>query len=155
MDPQLRIREATLNDIPDLLRHRRGMYEDMGYDDEASLVAMTETSRPYVRDAMTNGTQHAWVAVIDNRVVGGGLVIVSPWLSHPYDRQCRQVTVLNMYVEPEFRRQGIARRLMQTMIDWCRKEGFVNVSLHASKSGRPLYESLGFEPTTEMRLKLK
>jgi len=28
------------------------------------------------------------------------------------------------------------------------------VSLHASKMGRPLYESLGFEATTEMRLKL-
>ena len=51
-----------------------------------------------------------------------------------------------MYTDPEFRRQGIARRLMQTMIDWCRKEGFVRVDLHASDKGRPLYESLGFEP---------
>jgi GNAT superfamily N-acetyltransferase len=155
MNPQFLIREATLDDIPALLRHRRGMYEDMGYDDEESLVAMTETSRPYLREAMANGTLHPWVAALEDRVVGGGLIIVSPWLSHPYDRQCRQATVLNMYVDPEFRRRGIARRLMQTMIDWCRKEGFVNVSLHASKSGRRLYESLGFEPTTEMRLKLK
>ncbi len=149
------IREATRDDIPELLRHRRGMYEDMGYDEDASLTAMVETSHSYLREAMTNGTLHAWVAEVDGRVIGGGLIIVSPWLSHPYDRQCRQATVLNMYVDPEFRRRGIARRLMQTMIDWCRREGFVNVSLHASKFGRPLYESLGFEPTTEMRLKLK
>ena len=60
-----------------------------------------------------------------------------------------------MYTDPEFRRQGIARRLMQTMIDWCRKEGFVRVDLHASDKGRPLYESLGFEPTNEMRLNLR
>ena len=155
MDPGILIREATLEDIPQLLRHRRGMYEDMGYDDEASLVVMTETSRPYLREAMTNGTLHAWVAEVDKRVIGGGLIIVSPWLSHPYDHQCRQATVLNVYVDPQFRRRGIARQLMQTMIDWCRRQGFVNVSLHASKFGRPLYESLGFEPTTEMRLKLK
>lgn len=155
MDPEFLIREATLDDIPALLHHRRGMYEDMGYKDEASLVAMIDTSRRYLREAMTNGTLHAWVAGVDSRVIGGGLIIVSPWLSHPYDRQCRQATVLNMYVDPEFRRRGIARRLMQTMIDWCRREGFVNVSLHASKFGRPLYQSLGFEPTTEMRLKLK
>jgi GNAT superfamily N-acetyltransferase len=95
------------------------------------------------------------LAAVENRVVGGGLIIVSPWLSHPYDQQCRQPTVLNVYVYPEFRRRGIARQLMQTMIDWCRKEEFVNLSLHASKQGRPLYESMGFEPTTEMRLKLK
>ena len=30
----------------------------------------------------------------------------------------------------------------------------MHVTLHASDKGRPLYESLGFEPTNEMRLKL-
>jgi len=29
------------------------------------------------------------------------------------------------------------------------------ISLHASPFGRPLYESLGFEPTNEMRLHLE
>ena len=32
------IRQATLDDIPALLRHRRGMYEDMGYNDPVALV---------------------------------------------------------------------------------------------------------------------
>lgn len=44
---------------------------------------------------------------------------------------------------------------MQTMIDWCRHEGFTHVSLHASADGRSLYESLGFEPSNEMRLNLR
>lgn len=155
MDPEFLNREATLDDIPHLLRHRRGMYEDMGYDDAAALDRMLSTSEPYLREALTNRSLRAWLAAAGDRVAGGGLIIVSPWLSHPYDQQCRQATILNVYVDPEFRRRGIARQLMQTMIDWCRKEGFVNVSLHASKFGRPLYESMGFEPTTEMRLKLK
>ncbi len=87
--------------------------------------------------------------------MAGGVVLISPWPSHPYDGQCRRATILNMYTDPPFRRQGIARRLMQTMIDWCREEGFVHVTLHASDKGRPLYESLGFEATNEMRLKLR
>jgi hypothetical protein len=41
------------------------------------------------------------------------------------------------------------------MIEWCRKQGLAMVYLHASQDGRSLYESLGFEPTTEMRLKLR
>jgi GNAT superfamily N-acetyltransferase len=81
--------------------------------------------------------------------------MVNPWPSHPYDLECRRATILNVYVYPGFRRKGIARRLMQTMIDWCRKESFAVVYLHASKDGKPLYEELGFEPTTEMRLKLR
>jgi hypothetical protein len=44
---------------------------------------------------------------------------------------------------------------MHTMIEWCRKQGLVHVTLHASDKGRPLYQSLGFVPTNEMRLDLR
>ena len=65
-------------------------------------------------------------------------VIFSPWLSHPYDLQCRRATILNVYVYPQYRRCGIGRRLIETMIEWCRAEGFAAVYLHASKDGRRL-----------------
>ena len=104
---------------------------------------------------MANGSFRSWLALEGTRIVGGGAILINPWPSHPYDLECRRATILNVYVYPEFRRQGIARRLMDTMIDWCREEGFAAVYLHASKDGKPLYEKLGFEPTTEMRLKLK
>jgi GNAT superfamily N-acetyltransferase len=148
------IRQVTPDDIPELLRHRRGMYEDMGYSDPASLATMASTCEPYLATALQDGSVQGWLAAVGDRVVAGGFVVISPWPSHPYDGQCRRATILNMYTDPEFRRQGIARRLMQTMIDWCRTEGFVHVDLHASDKGRPLYDSLGFKSTNEMRLKL-
>ena len=75
--------------------------------------------------------------------------------THPRDPQPRRATILNLYTYPQYRRQGLARLLMQTMIDRCRGEGFASVSLHASDDGRLLYEALGFQPTNEMRLWLK
>jgi GNAT superfamily N-acetyltransferase len=155
MSPDVHIRQATLADIPDLLRHRQDMYEDMGYNNPEQMAAMVTTCKPYLATAMENGTLHAWLACAGERVVAGGFVLVSPWPSHPYDGQCRRATILNMYTDPPFRRQGIARRLMETMIDWCKQEEFVHVTLHASDKGRPLYEGLGFEPTNEMRLNLR
>jgi GNAT superfamily N-acetyltransferase len=155
MSLEVLIRPATPDDIPELLRHRRGMYEDMGYNDAGTLSGMVSTCKPYLASALANGTLHGWLACAGEKVVAGGVVLVSPWPSHPYDGQCRRATILNMYTDPPFRRQGIARRLMQTMIDWCRKEGFVHVTLHASDKGRPLYDSLGFEVTNEMRLNLR
>jgi len=155
MTLEVLIRPATPDDIPELLRHRRGMYEDMGYNDAGTLSVMVSTCKPYLASALANGTLHGWLACAGEKVVAGGVVLVSPWPSHPYDGQCRRATILNMYTDPPFRRQGIARRLMQTMIDWCRKEGFVHVTLHASDKGRPLYDSLGFEVTNEMRLNLR
>jgi GNAT superfamily N-acetyltransferase len=155
MSPDLLIRQAIQSDVPDILRHRRGMYEDMDYNDAQALSAMQSTSGPYLTTALANGSFRGWLALEGERVVGGGAILISPWPSHPYDLECRRATILNVYVDPEFRRRGIARRLMQTMIDWCREQGFAAVYLHASKNGKPLYEALGFEPTTEMRLKLK
>jgi GNAT superfamily N-acetyltransferase len=155
MSPDVLIRQATCDDIPELLRHRQGMYEDMGYSDAEAMSAMVSSCKPYLATALANGTLHGWLACVGERVAAGGVVLISPWPSHPYDGQCRRATILNMYTDAAFRRQGIARRLMQTMIDWCRKEGFVHVTLHASDKGRPLYESLGFEPTNEMRFDLR
>jgi GNAT superfamily N-acetyltransferase len=149
------IREAAPNDLSEILRHRRGMYEAMGFSDTNALSSMLSTSEPYLMTALANGTFRAWLAVLGNRTIAGGAVLINPWPSHPYDLECRRATILNVYVDTDFRRKGIARRLMQTMIDWCRKEGFAAVYLHASKEGKPLYDALGFEPTTEMRLKLR
>jgi GNAT superfamily N-acetyltransferase len=149
------IRQATQTDIPELLRHRRGMYQAMGYTDANALSSMLSACQPYLMAALADASFRGWLALVGERVIAGGAVLINPWPSHPYDLECRRATILNVYVDPEFRRRGIARQLMRTMIDWCRKEGFASVYLHASNEGRALYETLGFEPTTEMRLKLR
>lgn len=60
----------------------------------------------------------------------------------------------SVYSEPSFRGRGIGQRLTQTMVAWCREHAFCCVYLHAGEEGRPLYRPLGFEPSSEMRLKL-
>ena len=62
--------------------------------------------------------------------------------------------ILNVYVEPEFRRHGLARRLVQVIIERCRELGLDTAELHASNQGRPIYVALGFAPTNEMRLSI-
>ena len=150
------IRQATTDDIPEILRQRRAMYQDMDYKDESAIDAMISSCKPYLAAALSNGSFHSWLASRneDERVVGGGAVLISPWPSHPYDLECRRATILNVYTYPEFRRQGIASSLMQTMIAWCKQQRFAGVWLHASNDGLRLYESLGFQPGNEMRLKL-
>jgi len=155
MDFEIVIREATVEDIPEILRQRRGMYEDMDYKDPMALAAMLSTSEAYLSRAVAEGSFRAWLALVEGRVVAGGAILLSPWPSHPYDGQCRRATILNVYTNREHRRKGIARRLMGIMIDWCRNQQFAAVYLHASKDGRHLYEQMGFEPTNEMKLTLK
>jgi GNAT superfamily N-acetyltransferase len=155
MSDEIRIRPATLADVPVILRHRRSMYEDMGKRDAAGLDLMEATSETYFRAALADGSYRGFLAEAgDRRVVAGGGIVISPWPAHPADLQARRATILNVYTERAYRRRGIARRLMLTMMEWLKTEGFRKVNLHASDEGRPLYESLGFEISNEMELKL-
>jgi len=152
---QFHIRSANLHDLHHLVHHRRAMFEDMGHLDPAVLHHVDQSSEEYFTEALRLGTYKAWLAETHNaRVVAGGGIVISAWPGYPSESLAKRAWILNMYTEPEARRLGIAKQLLQTMLDWCRTEGFRNVSLHASPAGRPLYESFGFQPTNEMRLPL-
>lgn len=62
--------------------------------------------------------------------------------------------VLSMYTEPEHRGRGVASRIVREMIRWSKARRYGRIVLHASRFGRPVYERLGFEPGSEMRLAL-
>ena len=149
------IREGTVTDISEIARQRRRMCEDMNYSDAEALSTMVTLTADYLKKAIPEGSFRSWLACNNVRVVAGGAVVIVPWPAHAYDLECRRATILNVYTEPEYRRRGIARQIMETMIRWCREEGFARVSLHASDYGRPLYESLGFVDSNEMRLNLR
>jgi GNAT superfamily N-acetyltransferase len=153
---EFRIREAGVKDLAHIVHHRRAMFEEMGHRDRGVLDRVDECSREYFTKALPCGAYRAWVAEdASGRVIGGGGMVINPWPGYPGENRVERAWILNMYTEPEARRCGVARRLMDVMIAWCRERGFGMVSLHASSAGRPLYESMGFQPTNEMSLRLK
>lgn len=156
MSDGITIRLATVADAPIIVHHRHAMFADMGAGDPAGLDVMDTTFAPYVTRALGDGGYRGWLAQTDDgRVVAGGGLIVHEWPAGPRNpADPRRAYVLNVYTAPEYRGRGLARRIMQVIIDWCRAEGFAAIWLHASDFGRPLYQSMGFEPTNEMRLKL-
>lgn len=149
------IRTADIGDLNHILHHRRAMFEEMGFRDIATLDRMEDFSRKYFREALQAGTYKAWLAGESRgRIVGGGGILIADWPGYPGENHAKRAWILNMYTEPQARRHGIAKQLLETLLGWCRIEGFSAVSLHASPAGRPLYETVGFQPTNEMKLTL-
>ena len=149
------IRAANMADIPILLRHRRQMWWDMGRRDVAALDLMEQAVKEYFRAAIPDGSYLGFLAVgMRDEVLGGGGIVISDWPGTLGQRQAKRAMILNVFVEREHRRRGIARALMHEMIALCRENEFVSVALHASDEGRALYEQLGFKPSDEMQLDL-
>ena len=154
MSPNITIRQAGPEDLDTILHHRRSMFHDMGEGTAESLDRMVENTRPWLKRALADGSYKAWLAETDERkIAAGGGVLISSWPARPEDPNTRRALVLNVYTEPEYRRQGLAREIMLRIIQWLKEDGFRSVFLHASDDGRPLYEKLGFAPTNEMRLR--
>jgi GNAT superfamily N-acetyltransferase len=149
------IRKATPGDLDEILHHRRSMFRDDGYTDDAALDAIAKHSRPLIQRGLSEGFYLGWFAVVDNEIAAGAGLLITDWLANPSSpRDARRAYVLNVYTYPKFRDRGLAKALMRTVIECCRQKGLTNVWLHASTSGRPVYEKMGFEPTNEMKLKL-
>jgi ribosomal protein S18 acetylase RimI-like enzyme len=150
------IRPATLDDVETISAHRRAMFFEMGYRDEAALDSMIAAFRPWLDRKMRAGEYLAWFAVGPDAAVVGGLGLwLMDWPPHMIGPGARRGNILNVYTEPGYRRQGIARRLMDTGLGWCAANGIRAVILHASADGRALYEKLGFRGSNEMRLLLE
>lgn len=147
------IRTATVDDVPHFVRHREQMFRDMGIPAECDAMAAATTS--WLATAIPGGTYRGWVAMTpDGSVVAGGGLIVIPWPPGPFSMDPRCGFVFNVYTEPDHRKQGLGRRLMEAMHEWCRGEGVERVVLNASTFGQPMYAAMGYVVADEPMMRL-
>jgi GNAT superfamily N-acetyltransferase len=154
---EFRVRRATVDDAAVIARHRVGMFSDMGQVPTQALAnELLQTSTEALAALLREGSYLGWFAIdAQEEVLAGAGVHIKPQLPR-ITHEGRIATAplplaVNVYTEPGWRRRGMARALMQEMMAWAKGEGCDRLILHASKAGRPLYESLGFFPTNEMR----
>ncbi len=152
MDSNYRIRYATIEDAPIIARHRAAMFRDMGDLSGDGVARLESVSFVYLRQMLAERRYVGWLVEHRGEVVAGGGLILSQLLPRPgaIDGGA-QALIVNVYCEAEHRRRGLARALMNAILDWLKQERIASVVLHASQDGRPLYESLGFVQTNEMR----
>lgn len=155
MESSYTIRPAGIDDAPVIVRQRRRMFEDMGYTDYIQSEGVDAAYLEWVKPRLLDGRCRHWLVEQAGAIVGGGGIEIREHSPHPVGLVTRSAHVVGVYVEPAHRRQGLARQLLFTALAFCRESGLNFVTLQASDFGRPLYESLGFVASSEMRLLLR
>ena len=148
------IRPATIADIPHIVEHRCEMFREMAIPAEFEDMAIAVDL--WLRHAIPSKTYLGWIAETSSgAVAGGGGLIVIPWPPGPMTIDPRCGFVFNVYTAPAHRKQGLARRLMDAMHDYCRAEGIERVVLNASTFGKPLYDAMGYVVADEPMMRLR
>lgn len=149
------IRQATVADISDLVRLRRMMFEAMGFDNPTQLDAADSAAADFFTEAIPDEKFFGWLAIMPNgEVAASGGVTIDHHPPGPTNLSGQIGYIMNLVTIPRYRRRGIARHIMQTMLKWLADRGVSTIALHVTEVGRPLYEELGFVDSNEMRLRI-
>lgn len=140
-------RTATENDIPELVRLRALLFDDLGGDffnpanagddwrDALARVFRQKLAEPDCRILVVDG---------DTGLAACGIGTIEQWFPGPHSRNGRIGHVIGMVTDPTYRRRGHGRAIMLGLLDWFRDRDAVRVDLTASHEAEPLYRRLGF-----------
>lgn len=132
--------ELLMSSRLEMLRVVNGLPEDGEFDNQ-----LVQESRVY----FARGDQITVLALERGQVIGCATLCyirLMPTFSHPTGKRAH---LMNVYTRESHRRQGIAARMVEMLVQEARGRGVTEISLDATESGRPLYEKMGFAASEE------
>lgn len=155
-EKDIQIREANRQEDSVIAKHFYQMWRDNDVPPESIDSDWLETTLQFIERARQELCYKAFLAEIDGEVVGSaGCQLFAGLYPQVIAKEYRKYGYIwGVYVEPPFRGQGIAKKLTSMTVDYLKSLGCTRVVLHASPLGKPVYSSLGFSPSNEMRLEL-
>ena len=80
----------------------------------------------------------------NGRIVSAAYLIVLDYPIYPGLLNGKAGKIINVYTYPEYRRKGIAKKLMEKLINEANIKGIKSIDLESSEDGHELYKKLGF-----------
>ncbi len=146
-------RAGGADEYPAAAQLRQEMALEMGGDFDAMAQDWRTKFCAYFGGKQGGGTAQLFMAYDGDEAVGCAIVsVLEHYRRYVFGTENSYVNAV--YVRPEYRRRGIASRLMQLVVAWSRERGCKSVRLRSSDEGRSLYKSLGFHTGREMELEL-
>jgi ribosomal protein S18 acetylase RimI-like enzyme len=147
----LQTRRAVLEDAALIAAHRKAMFVAMGGHEESVLEIMRRSCEPWLQQMIARDRYFGWIVSDGETPVASAGLMLMDWPPHPLDPSGEiRGYLLNVFVEPDYRRRGLASELVEACMREARRRNIRILTLHASDAGRSVYDQLGFRQTNEM-----
>lgn len=149
----LTIREAIKQDEVIIAEHVCYIAYELGLLPRSIRQDWLEKTIKFIERARRELCYKGFVAELDDKIIGSAscqILELYPMVSDQYQKGY----IWGVYVEPSYRRQGVATELMQKAMNYLKDIGCTKAVLHASEQGKLLYSSLGYTESNEMVVSL-
>ena len=138
-------KKATMKDVDELVRTRIIVLRAANkLSDDLDMSLVEKESYAYYRHALKTGEHVAYLVYDNGKFIGAGGVSFYQVMPIYHNPTGKKAYIMNMYTNPEYRRQGIAYHTLDLLIKDAREQGISHIALEATDMGRPLYERYGF-----------
>ena len=141
---QIHFRAATLEDLPVLYEFEQGVIAaERPYDETLKTGHITYYD---LKSMIESDEAEVIVAIIEKKIVGSGYADIRK--SKPYLKHSRYAYLGFMYVIPEYRGNGINKKLIEELKNWAQAKNINEVRLdvyYDNHSAIKAYEKAGFK----------
>ncbi|MDP4151822.1 MAG: GNAT family N-acetyltransferase [Bacillota bacterium] len=152
------IRKATESDIDNLIKLRLAYIKS---DENTGLISkdkeekIKDQLKEYFPKHLAMGDFIAFVAEEDKMIISSAYLVIVDKPANTSFINGKTGTLLNVFTYPEYRRQGIATKVIGALIDEAKKLNISQLNLLATDSGKKVYEKLGFTISSYSPMSLK
>lgn len=133
----MEIRKVVFSDVDSIVDLRMRLFKELGETNGTDdWKELQEGTRQYLFDNL-NRNLICWVSVADDKVIASASLCLFSRMPYHGNLFGKEAYVLNVYTLPEYRRQGIAAKMIKEIIEYSK----VN---HISEQGRNIYRKCGF-----------
>ena len=139
---EITYRRLINSDLDTFIKLRINQLKEEGAEETFDLSPMLHS---YYNKHMEYKTFISWVAIENGEIIGTSgisFVIKPPYYSNPTGKSG---LLSSMYVKKEYRRMGIARKLLNKVVNEAKVYGCGVVQITASDMGVFLYTDFGFK----------
>lgn len=143
----MEIREATIKDFDEILKIKlEAKEEEREFNQFLKPVRdVKEHYEKYLRNDLASEWRAVFIAENNSKLIG--LVVGKIYRTLKISGYERSGYISNVYIKKEFRRKGIACKLVEEVIKWFKQRGATNITLEIYKSNKAaisLYHKFGF-----------
>ena len=141
----INFRKANINDIDDLAKIRSIFIMEVTGCSEIERNKLEITNKIYFEAALADDSFVAWIAIDNDEIIatsGLSFSITPPSLD---SLNGKVAYIMNMFTFPNHRKQGIAMKLLEKIVEEAKNRGYNKITLNSTDMGKPLYEKYGFK----------